>query len=161
MPLGEVWAYSPEPPKSFKTVIRQLVNCTGGDGNYLLSIGCKPDGSIADTDAVRIEEVGEWLTQYGESIYATRGGIWKPTADYAASYRGNVVYLHLLQDTERIERTFPFTKNTLCTFTCLTDEQAEIKAENGLLKVCVSGKPEESADVILKLTLAAPAVMEE
>ncbi len=161
MPLGAVWAYSPEPPKSLKTVIRQLVNCTGGDGNYLLSIGCKPDGSIADTDAARIEEVGEWLAQYGESIYATRGGIWEPTADYAASYRNNVVYLHLLQDGANIERTFPFAKNTLVSAVCLTGERAEISAADGLLKVSVFGKPEESADIILKLTLAEAAIMEE
>ena len=161
MPLGPVWAYSPEPPKSFATVLSQLINCAGGSGNYLLSIGCKPDGSIADTDAQRMLEMGQWLSRYGESVYDTAGGIWKPTADYAACCRGNTVYLHILKNGDEVELSLPLEKNQLVSFACMTEEAVRIRVEEGKLSVGVRGKTAECVDTIIKLTFADQAVMEE
>jgi alpha-L-fucosidase len=41
--------------------------------------------------------MGEWLAKYGESVYGTRGGPWKPDKDIASTRKGNVVYLHILR----------------------------------------------------------------
>ena len=161
MPLGPVWAYSPEPPKPFATVLSQLINCAGGSGNYLLSIGCKPDGSIADTDALRMREMGQWLSRYGESVYDTAGGIWKPTADYAACCRGNTVYLHILKNEEEVELSLPLEKNQIVSFACMTEESVRIRVAEGKLSVRVWGKTAACVDTIIKLTLADQAVMEE
>ena len=161
MPLGSAWAYSPEPPKPFATILSQLINCAGGSGNYLLSIGCKPDGSIADTDALRMREMGQWLSRYGESVYDTAGGIWKPTADYAACYRGNTVYLHILKNGEEVELTLPLEKNQILSYACMTGEKVMIRAAEGKLFARVLGKAAECVDTIIKLTLADQAVMEE
>lgn len=161
MPLGPVWAYSPEPPKSFATILSQLINCAGGSGNYLLSIGCKPDGSIADTDAQRMLEMGQWLSRYGESVYDTAGGIWKPTADYAACCRGNTVYLHILKNRDEVELSLPLERNQLVSFACMTEEAVRIRVAEGKLSVGVRGKTAECVDTIIKLTFADQAVMEE
>ena len=161
MPLGPVWAYSPEPPKSFATILSQLINCAGGSGNYLLSIGCKPDGSIADTDAQRMLEMGQWLSRYGESVYDTAGGIWKPTADYAACCRGNTVYLHILKNGDEVELSLPLEKNQLVSFACMTEEAVRIRVAEGRLSVGVRGKTAECVDTIIKLTFADQAVIEE
>lgn len=40
--------------------------------------------------------MGDWLAKYGDSVYGTRGGPWKPTRTYASTRKGNTVYLHLL-----------------------------------------------------------------
>ena len=161
MPLGPVWAYSPEPPKSFATILSQLINCAGGSGNYLLSIGCKPDGSIADTDAQRMLEMGQWLSRYGESVYDTAGGIWKPTAEYAACCRGNTVYLHILKNGDEVELSLPLERNQLVSFACMTEEAVRIRVAEGKLSVGVRGKTAECVDTIIKLTFADQAVMEE
>ena len=161
MPLGPVWACSPEPPKSFATILSQLINCAGGSGNYLLSIGCKPDGSIADTDAQRMLEMGQWLSRYGESVYDTAGGIWKPTADYAACCRGNTVYLHILKNGDEVELSLPLERNQLVSFACMTEEAVRIRVAEGKLSVGVRGKTAECVDTIIKLTFADQAVMEE
>ena len=159
MPLGQVWAYSPLPPKSFRTILTQLLNCAGGDGNYLLSIGCKPDGSIADTDAARMREMGEWLKQYGETVYATRGGVWKPTSDYAACSKENVVYLHIFKESDQVKLELPLAKNELCGWSCMTGEAVQVAVEADKLIVEVNDKC--TIDTIVKLEFAANAVMEE
>jgi alpha-L-fucosidase len=40
--------------------------------------------------------MGNWLGKYGETIYGTRGGPWKPTKTLASTRTGDIIYLHLL-----------------------------------------------------------------
>jgi alpha-L-fucosidase len=44
----------------------------------------------------RLGEIGNWTSQYGESIYGTRGGPIPPGSWGVTTQRGNTVYLHLL-----------------------------------------------------------------
>jgi alpha-L-fucosidase len=41
--------------------------------------------------------IGEWLGKYGESIYGTRGGPYKPGTWGGSTRKGNKVYLHVMQ----------------------------------------------------------------
>ena len=51
-----------------------LICCAIGDGNFLFNVGPRPDGLIEPSHAARLREMGAFMKQYGESIYATRGG---------------------------------------------------------------------------------------
>ncbi len=73
-----------------------LVRCAGGDGNLLFNVGPMPDGRIEPRQVERLKEMGEWLGKYGETIYGTRGGPWKPTKSIASTRKGSTIYLHLL-----------------------------------------------------------------
>lgn len=96
--LGSQWAWGPgDRPKSLGECIGTLVRCAGGDGNLLLNVGPRPDGRIDPAYAARLGEIGAWLRQYGESIYGTRGGPFLLKRAGASTYRGNTVYLHLLE----------------------------------------------------------------
>jgi alpha-L-fucosidase len=55
-----------------------------------------PDGRIEPRQVQRLAEMGAWLRQYGQTIYGTRGGPWKPGKSLASTRRGNTIYLHLL-----------------------------------------------------------------
>lgn len=160
MPLGKFWAYSQNEIKSVKNIIAQLINCTGGDGNYLLSIGCKPDGSIAENEAQRMQEVGTWLNKYGESVYNTHGGIWKPTKKYASCYNGSTLYLHILKCLPIAHFSLPLNKNTFKSFTCLTGEKVKVKAKNNRLYITVIGRKSDTPDTIIKINLDNEPVME-
>lgn len=153
MPLGKYWAYSKNPIKTKKQIIFQLLNCAGGDGNYLISIGCKPDGSIAKNEADRLCEIGRWLKEYGETVYGTRGGIWKPTKKYASTRKGDTVYLHIFKGSLITKLSLPFEGRELKKAKCLTGEKIKTKAQNGQLKVTVFGRKRSSADTIIKIKL--------
>jgi alpha-L-fucosidase len=91
------WAWKPDDQmKSLKECLETLVCCAGGDGNLLFNVGPMPDGRIEPRQVKRLEEMGAWLGQYGQTIYGTRGGPWKPTKSLASTRKGNTVYLHLL-----------------------------------------------------------------
>ncbi|HVN79022.1 MAG TPA: alpha-L-fucosidase, partial [Terriglobia bacterium] len=79
--LCEQWAWKPnDKMKSLKECLQTLITCAGGDGNLLLNVGPMPTGEIEPRQVERLNEIGQWISQYGQSIYGTRGGPFKPGA---------------------------------------------------------------------------------
>ncbi|WP_340393986.1 alpha-L-fucosidase [Paenibacillus sp. FSL E2-0190] len=66
------WCYTPENDyKSAVEIIRDLVDIVSKNGNLLLNIGPKADGSIPAQDQEILLGIGEWLKVNGEAIYDT------------------------------------------------------------------------------------------
>ncbi|MEM7784713.1 MAG: alpha-L-fucosidase [Planctomycetota bacterium] len=61
--------------KSSDFLIDELVDIVSKNGNLLLSIGPKPDGTIGEKEAAILRDFGNWLKINGEAIYETRP--WK------------------------------------------------------------------------------------
>ena len=53
-------------------VIDNLVDIVSKNGNMLLNVGLRADGSIPETFQHELEQVGQWLEANGEAIYETR-----------------------------------------------------------------------------------------
>ncbi|MBR9998997.1 MAG: alpha-L-fucosidase [Cyclobacteriaceae bacterium] len=103
------WAWKPDDIlKTREECIQTLVRTAGGDGNLLLNVGPKPDGTIEERQAERLKEIGEWLKKYGETIYGTRGGPLPPEKWGVSTWDGNKIYLHVLEEETSIRlRDFP------------------------------------------------------
>lgn len=93
--------------KDLEHCLKLLVMCSSGDGNLLLNISPMPDGRIQSLQAEILRGMGRWLARYGESIYATRGGPYKPGPWGGAMRKGSKVYLHVLQELQGGELTLP------------------------------------------------------
>ncbi|WP_339247910.1 alpha-L-fucosidase [Paenibacillus sp. FSL R10-2796] len=66
------WCYTPENDyKSAVEIIRDLIDIVSKNGNLLLNIGPKADGSIPAQDQEILLGIGEWLKVNGEAIYDT------------------------------------------------------------------------------------------
>jgi len=61
-----------------------------------LNVGPMPSGEIQPEFVQRLTEVGQWLKQYGESIYGTRGGPLATGPWGVTTQRGATVYVHVL-----------------------------------------------------------------
>ena len=91
------WGGPKDGVKSLAACLKMLVSGAGGDGNVLLNVGPRPDGMIDPEQSGRIKEVGDWLAKYGESIYATRGGPFKPGKWGASTRKDKRIYVHVYQ----------------------------------------------------------------
>lgn len=60
-------------------LIRLLVDIVSKNGNLLLNVGPRPDGTIPEIQLDRLRALGAWLRQNGEAIYSTRPWI-RPAA---------------------------------------------------------------------------------
>ena len=70
------WGYAaaahPDDWLSVRDVLHMLQTVTLHDGNLLLNVGPKPDGSLPPEVAQRLAPVGKWLARYGEAVYGRR-----------------------------------------------------------------------------------------
>ncbi|GAB3978882.1 hypothetical protein GCM10029978_072780 [Actinoallomurus acanthiterrae] len=73
--IGYSWGYNKhELPEDFKTseyLIRLLADVVSKNGNLLLNIGPKPDGTIPDILEGRLRDIGDWLAINGSAIYGS------------------------------------------------------------------------------------------
>lgn len=60
-------------------IIRMLVDIVSKNGNLLLNIGPKGDGSIPDTDKKILGQIGAWLKIHGEAIYGSH--VWRVSGE--------------------------------------------------------------------------------
>lgn len=98
--LNNNWGYSAADLtyKSAKTVIRKLVECVSKNGNLLLNVGPDAKGEIPRESLDILEEVGQWISRNGDSIYGCgEAGLTKPEWG-RYTRKGNKLYAHLFEE---------------------------------------------------------------
>ena len=61
--------------KSVESIIHEMVEVISRNGNFLINIGPKSDGTIAPEQVERLKAMGNWLKVNGDAIYGSR--YWK------------------------------------------------------------------------------------
>lgn len=92
--------------KSIESVIHEMVEVISRNGNFLVNIGPKADGTIPEPQMERLMAMKEWLKINGDAIYGTR--YWKVSQQknehLAFTTKGKTLYAIRLKDP-----TTPFT----------------------------------------------------
>ena len=121
--------------KSPQAVIHQLIDIVSKNGNLLVNIGPRSDGTIPEEVQNVLREVGSWLTINGEAIYGTRP--WKVYGEGPTK-----IVEGAFHDTD----AQPF-----------TDRDFRFTTKNGALYACELGWPSTAQAVIRSL---APAQLD-
>jgi len=157
MTICRQWAWKPDDQmKTFKQCIQTLVKTVGGDGNLLFNVGPMPDGRIELRQVERLKEMGTWLKKYGQSIYGTRGGPFKPGAWGASTYKGNTVYIHVLNWSGEKLILSPIPKKIVAS-SVLTGGTANVRQTDKAIEISVLKTNRHEIDTIITLQLDGSA----
>lgn len=143
--------------KTGKELIQTMVKIAGRNGNYLLDMAPRPDGSVDDTQKRLFGEIGDWMKTYGETIYQTEGGPFLPLkGDFVSTRKNNTIYLHLLSGQTSI--TLPaFDNKILSAKIFQTATKVKFKKNNGKFVFSVPANYKNENDVIIELTVKGAA----
>jgi alpha-L-fucosidase len=97
MTLNDSWGYqhADDNWKTSKQVIRNLISCVRDEGNYLLNIGPKADGSIPEESIRVLSEVGKWMEKNSEAIYASETCQVRRNNYASFTRKGSTLYMHV------------------------------------------------------------------
>ncbi len=174
------WGYTESNEfKSSRQIICDLIDIVSKNGNLLINVGPKPDGTITDGETRVLEEMGKWLEINGEGIYGStfwktfgegevnaeegyfKDGDEKPYTDkdFRFTYKGGCVYAFQMRPSKDV--TIRTLKKRGC-FDYIIQKveklgRSEIKDyardEEGL-KIAVKDEIENDLPVCFKITLA-------
>jgi len=85
------WGYLPN--DTYKTpefILHLLADVVSKNGNLLLNVTPRPDGTIPEPEQQILREVGAWLKVNGEAIYATRP--WKLSGEGPTAISGGAFH---------------------------------------------------------------------
>ena len=99
--FDETWSYRSWQKRGDKhekamEKLRSLINVVSHGGNFLLNIGPRGDGSVVEFESEVLKEIGAWLKENGEAIYATEASPFREDFAWGKSTRkDNKLYLIL------------------------------------------------------------------
>ena len=104
--VGLSYGYNQFEPEDQHLILKELVDLfvdiVSKNGNLLLNLGPKSDGTIPDIQKNLVLKFGKWLGEYGEAIYGTKP--WKRAEgktldgiDIRFTIKSNVLYAFLLK----------------------------------------------------------------
>jgi alpha-L-fucosidase len=137
------WGYIANNPnmKTVPQLLQHLVTAAAGEGNLLLNVGPRPDGTIRPEEVERLRAIGKWLKINGKGIYGSRRcalsrgmlGLW--------TKKDNVGYLNIFRWPGR-EAVIPLVAaKALSARVLATGKKASVRQEhNG--RLVISGLPQ-------------------
>ncbi|QQL45103.1 alpha-L-fucosidase [Sulfuriroseicoccus oceanibius] len=90
------WSYqNGNPVKPHSVLLTDIIDVVDSGGNFLLNLTPDGNGVLPADQREAITRIGEWMGRFGESVYGTTAGPYKPSGALSSSHRGKYVYLHV------------------------------------------------------------------
>jgi alpha-L-fucosidase len=159
MTLGTQWSWKPDDKlKPFSEAIRILVRCAAGDGNLALNASPMPDGRMEPRQVESFLKIGQWMKQYGHSLYGTRGGPVKPAKWGGTTRKDKTLYVHVLHWWPDGVLTLPALSRKVLSHSVLTGGEASLEQTDRAITITVAAEHRHAVDTIIELNLDASAM---
>jgi len=156
--IGSQWSWKPNDKiKSLRECISILAKTAGGGGNLLFNISPMPDGRIEQRQMESLKAIGNWLGKYGESIYGTGGGPFKPTSWMASTHKNNRIYVHLLMCPKDELRLPKLPNRKIKSARLFNSKNLEMKTVGNQVLIRLPAEMMDQYDNVIILELDGPA----
>ncbi|UCF37969.1 MAG: alpha-L-fucosidase [Acidobacteriota bacterium] len=157
--IGEQWAWKPSDRlKSAAESLRTLLQTVGGDGNLLYNVGPMPDGRIEPRQVETLKTMGQWLDQFGEGVYGTRGGPYKPGAWGASTCKGGDIYLYIWEWGEDGQLQLPGLDTAILSHEVLSSGPVTLENSDEGLRITASVDTAEEIATVIRLKVQGDAL---
>jgi alpha-L-fucosidase len=97
MTMNDTWGFKSfdDGWKDTRTLVRTLIDAASKGGNFLLNVGPTSAGEIPMESVARLREMGKWMRENGESIYATSASPVAAPAWGRYTSKAGRVYAHV------------------------------------------------------------------
>lgn len=111
------WTWTPTIKyRSAEHLINELVDVVSKNGNLLLNVSPRPDGTLDDEATKVLQDIGRWMKTNGESIYETRPWLVAGCDDLRVVKKGekdNLIYVSSLVPINGNTLIIPFLSSPL------------------------------------------------
>jgi alpha-L-fucosidase len=164
--MNGAWGYnagSENSYKSTKSMIQELVKVVSRDGNYLLNIGPKGDGTVTPGSITILTGIGAWLSTYGDSIYGTTASPFSTEPSWGFyTKKSGALYGHVLTWPTGGTLQIPALRNTISRIYLLNDPSTALghSLSGGSINVSVpTAAPNASVSVVVVEVSGVPAAV--
>ena len=128
--------YDNDKYKTAKEVVHMLADIVSKNGNLLLNIPVRGDGTIDEKEVKVVEKIGEWMDVNSEGIYDTRP--WKVFGEGPTAENANPINAQGFNEGK----------------TSYSSKDIRFTTKNGVLYAIVMGWPEDGKVVIKSLSIS-------
>lgn len=132
--MNHTWAYKRDDDhwKSTKYLLWQLTYSTSMNGNYLLNIGPKADGTVPAASVERLEQIRDWMKVYGEAVTNAQPSPFKNEFEWGSMTQNeDKLFLNIVDWPENQKIPIYGLKNKVLKSYFLKDKQAVKFSRNG------------------------------
>jgi len=145
---------------SSKELIHLLIDIVSKNGNLLLNVGPKADGSIPENQLKRMNDLGNWLHIHGEGIYGTHpysipSARLKNGEQVRFTQKGNSLYVFLLNQPREKSVFIPCGKIEKPAEVFLYGDKIETLASKAMdegIQITLPAKIEDDYAMMIKIT---------
>ncbi|MEO0452723.1 MAG: alpha-L-fucosidase [Verrucomicrobiota bacterium] len=161
--MTESWGYkeNPHEQKSPEELITRFSQVVSAGGNFVVNVGPKADGTLADYDVFILKAFADWMDVNSEAIHGTQHNPFQeffPWGD--CTVKGNALYLHVNEWKPGMRIELPRLMSTVSSVELLGDAERELtwKQADGSFDITLTGDPIHAAVSVVKVTFKESSV---
>jgi alpha-L-fucosidase len=157
--MNNTWGYNASDSawKSPDTLIREMVTTVSRDGNYLLNIGPKGDGTVQPEAVHILHAFGSWMDKFGQSIYGTTRSPYSSEPEWGVyTKKEGKLYAHVFHWPEDNRLTIPAVSNKIGKIYLMGNTPKELKykiTDSGNMEINLPAAPDNHTDQVIKIDM--------
>lgn len=154
--MNNSWGYNitDRKYKTVKQLIHYLVNDAGRNANFLLNVGPMPNGVIQPENIDTLAKIGDWMKQYGASIYGTRGDVTGVQDWGLVTAKEKTLYAHIIHKIGQTFINLPKLKQKVVSASLMKDNtKLKFKQTADQTIVYLDGVTMDDIDTIIELKI--------